>query len=104
MQIIEENVAGLGDGVTVVGAALAPEALSGKTVNFVGQEDKYWAFHVLPDSELTPNMMVMKVPTKSLSDIQVSPMHCDTIVVCYSFVWRYLRTAVLLQRKPNCKW
>jgi hypothetical protein len=102
MQIIEENVAGLGDGVTVVGAALAPKALSGKTVNFVGQEDKYWAFHVLPDSELTPNMMVMKVPTKSLSDIQVSTMHCFGL--CYDFVWRYLRTAALLQRKPNRKW
>ena len=73
MQILEENVAGLGKGSTVVGAAVAPVALAekGSTVNFVGAKDQYWGFRVLPDDKITTGMTVHKVPTKSLADIKV---------------------------------
>lgn len=78
LQILEENLADLGDGVTVVGAALAPQNLAeeGGTVNFVGKEENYWGFRVLPDDALTPNMTVHKVPTKSLADVKVRS-HCS---------------------------
>ena len=73
LQVLEENVEALGEGSTVVGAALAPVALAekGSTVNFVGDKDQYWGFRVLPDEKLEPGMTVHKVPTKSLADVKV---------------------------------
>ena len=71
--MLEENVRGLGDGVRVVGAALAPQqlAMQGQAVNFVGKKDDFWGFRVLPEEDLTPDMTVHKVPTKSLADVKV---------------------------------
>lgn len=70
LEILEENVAVLGDGIKTVGAALAPQHLAGSSVNFVGRKDQYWGFRVLPDDQLKPDMLVHKVPTKSLNDIK----------------------------------
>lgn len=74
VQVLTKNVEVLGDQVKVVPAALVTEdvARRGETVNFAAaSEDDYWAFRVIPDSEVTEKMEVHKVPTYSLSDIKV---------------------------------
>lgn len=81
LQILEENVAVLGNGVKTVGAALAPQHLAGSSVNFVGRQDQYWGFRVLPDDQLKPDMLVHKVPTKSLNDIKVQLVFSSILLI-----------------------
>lgn len=74
MQILTQNVQMLEDTVKVVPAALVTEevARGGEYVHFAAEsEELYWAFRVVPDDEVTQDMNVHKVPTLSLSDVQV---------------------------------
>ena len=77
VQILTQNVQALKDAVKVVPAALVPEEVArrGETVNFAAESKKeYWAFRVVPEKEVHRHKVVHKVPTYSISDIQVRPM------------------------------
>jgi hypothetical protein len=74
VQVLTKNVQILSHVVRVVPAALVTEAVAarGETVNFAAMNGAdYWAYRVVPDNEITGDMQVHKVPTYSLSHLQV---------------------------------